>query len=205
MTTPAELVEYYRQLLIAQYIDKGNARGTVGAFVDETVANNVILDTTAAFDLETAVGAQLDLMATYRGCQRSVFGLDVTRKYFSFPDYTVNPLTWPQYGFGTYDNVQSIDAFWLTYELAEAQIYDLNDDELRKLIKFRAAVQSSDFSIKAIDDILFAFFGEEVEMTDNGDMTMTYEHFIGDPNNLFDIVVQTGSLPKPSGVTLIII
>jgi hypothetical protein len=202
--TPEELIEYYRQLLIAQYANKGNARATIAAFVAEVVANNVIIDTTAGFDLETAVGAQLDLMATYRGCQRSVFGLDVTRKYFSFPDYDVDPDTWPQMGFGTYDDVQTIDAYWLTYELAEAAIYELNDDELRQLIKFRAKVQSSDFSLESIDDILFEFFGEEVELTDNEDMTITYEHFVGDPNNLFDIVVQTNSLPKPAGVTLII-
>jgi hypothetical protein len=107
-------------------------------------------------------------------------------------------------GFALYDDA-TVTWFFLTYDDADRPIYSMNDDELRRLIKFRAKSQSRFLSVSEIDAILFEFFDDKVTLTDNGDMTITYTHDVGDPDTLFAIVAGTNSLPKPAGVEIVVV
>lgn len=198
MTTPQELTNYYKALLIVQYANKSRALGTVDAFVSELIASNITLLVQDGFDLNTAIGAQLDLLATYRNASRIVYGFDPSRSYLALPQYgDVGIGTKP--GLITYaDNPDSV-VFLLNYQLAQQAVYFLTDDELRALIKFNALVQKSDLTVGDIDDILFATFGAGVELADNLDMSIEYT---GDGSPLFSILDQINGLPKPAAVAL---
>lgn len=196
-----ELTTYYINLLIAQYHTKPKARATVGVFSQEAVAGGINMQVRDGFNLNSAVGAQLDLLAQYRGVERAVYGLDLTRAYFSMPFTTdPNPETYPGFAFTT-------DVFISDYFLMVADtnrpLYAMTDDELRRVIKLRAKTQSRFLSMLECDNILFEFFGNNVHMADNGDMTMTYYHNPADTDTLFGIARTTNSLPKPMGVSLI--
>lgn len=197
-----ELTEYYINLLILQYNNRPNARNTVGVFLKEEVADRIIQQVQDAFNVDTAVGDQLDLLAQYRGASRTVVGLDITRGYFAMPGYDDD--TTGLFGFAEYDDA-TVTWFWLLYASANQPVYALTDDELRRLIKFLAKTQSRYLSNKELDDIFWEFFADKVNMIDNADMTVTYEHVVGDPDNLFTIVEGTGNLPQPAGVEVIVV
>lgn len=193
------LTKYYINLLIIQYIAKPRARATVGTFVQEVVAGQIVAQVRDAFDLDTAIGFQLDILASYRGATRIVFGLDIGKNYFSMPFYGDPDVGF--YGFAFYGD--SPTWYWLLYADNNAPIYAMNDDELRRLTKLRAKTQSRLLSMKEVDAIIFEFFGFNLSITDNGDMTVTYTHNPGDTDNLFKIAKGTDSLPRACGVEII--
>lgn len=196
MTTD-ELVQYYVDLLIAQYNRKPNARAFVDAMVRSVVADQIVQQTEDAFDIDTALGAQLDLLGTYRGASRAIVGLDLGRVYFVAPEYS--DIVTGLHGFALYTD--PTDPFWYfaSYEDSETL---LTDADFRIFLKYLTKLQSLDLGLGSIDAFLFEFFGVYVMMVDNGDMTITYTDDPSDPSDLFKIVNYTGNLPHPSGVTV---
>lgn len=67
-----DIKDYYANLLIIQYRNLPNARGTLESLVGESYADGISLDVLNAFDLETAVGQQLDILGKYIGLSRQV-------------------------------------------------------------------------------------------------------------------------------------
>lgn len=200
--TPAEIAEYYQGLLIMQYSQLPKAVATINLLATELIADNVYQQVMDGFDIETAVGAQLDILATYVGAQRQVFGVIASRNYFQMPAYE-DPNADTSFGYIEYgDDINLVDWYYLTYEDANQPVYFLNDSELRRFIQYLAALHASDHSLENLDDILFKFFGNNVTMTDNMDMTIDYTHNPLDLDTLFTIVAGTGNLPHPAGVEI---
>lgn len=70
--TDEEFRLYYSNLLIIQYHDKPKAIATIKALVDTVIMNQLPLLVRDGFNLETAVGAQLDILGKYIGISRRV-------------------------------------------------------------------------------------------------------------------------------------
>lgn len=200
--TDSELVAYYQNLLVVQYKVLPNAQGTIGALATEVVANQIYNQVMQGFDLTTAIGAQLDVLAQYVGAPREIHGYNPLIPYFSFPPYA-GP-TPPDIGFASYSDVTDPPDLWLSYSTATTT-YVLTDGQLRQLIAYLIAVHASDHTLQSIDLILQTFFGVYCTMTDNEDMTMTYTHLLTDPNYLFSIIDQLNLLPHPGGVEVIVV
>ena len=200
--TTQEIIDFYVDLLIAQYSNKPRARGTVAAYVSEVVANKIFTQVRDAFDLDTAVGLQLDVLGSYRGVPRNVFTLTLTKDFFFFATYAETPT---EFGFALYSDADiDIDWFFITYPDVNAAIFTMTDSQYREVIKFVAAVESSSFSLADIDVILLQFFGVDIELADNGNMTMTYTN-TAPPNLAYELVRDLGFLPKPAGVEVIFV
>ncbi len=67
-----EQVQYYADLLIVQYRNKVAAQATVQSLAREALINNLPLTLQDAFNIETAVGDQLDTIGKYAGVERTV-------------------------------------------------------------------------------------------------------------------------------------
>lgn len=202
--TPAELIAYYEGLLIIQYNNLPRAMATVGAFVAEVIADSIVDQVRNGFDPNTAVGEQLEAIASYKGAQRTYYGINVPRPYFTMPAYGA-PGANAANGFAIYGGIASVTWFFATYGDLSLSSVTLTDDELRALTLYLADVQAADFSVEDVDAILFKYFGNFVTLTDNEDMTITYTHLAGDPSNLYSIVSQVGLLPHPAGVGIILV
>ena len=151
--------------------------------------------------MSAAVGAQLEILAKYVGTKRAVYGLDLTHPYFARPFAAdADPGSYPGFAFAA-DAVVS-DYFLMSGDF-DQPVYAMTDDELLRLILFLAQTHHNFLSLAEIDAILFQFFGNNVTLTDNGDMTITYHHDPADTDTLFSIVQGTNSLPRPAGVALI--
>lgn len=201
--TPEEIKEYYQKLLILQYVNLPKARGTVGAFVEESIADSVIAEVRDAFDIDSAIGAQLDILGEYRGVSRFVFGFSLTKSFFAMPRST-SPNLSTYFGFAPHGALAAeISWYFLRYQDITSVVYRMNDQEFRTVIKFVTKTQSSFLSIADIDDILLEFFGNFATLVDNGNMTITYNDSPADPNaNLFSLIEQSNNLPRPAGVTM---
>lgn len=71
--TTQELIDYYKNLLILQYKGKEKNDDCIEALVALVVASQIYTDVQNAFDLETAVGVQLDVLGKYAGVSRYTY------------------------------------------------------------------------------------------------------------------------------------
>lgn len=72
--TNQEIIDYYVNLLIIQYIGLPKARGTVEAYVSQVVADQIYTQVENAFKIDTATGVQLDIIGKYVGVVREAQG-----------------------------------------------------------------------------------------------------------------------------------
>lgn len=70
-----DLINYYANLLILQYIGKPKAFATIQLLVTPIVMNQLPIQVQNAFNPATAVGVQLDVLGKYAGVTRSGYGL----------------------------------------------------------------------------------------------------------------------------------
>ncbi len=69
--TTEDLITYYAKLLILQYVGKPKAYDTIKALVRMVVMDQLPVDVQDAFDIDTAVGVQLNVLGKYVGADRS--------------------------------------------------------------------------------------------------------------------------------------
>lgn len=198
--TTEDLINFYVKLLIIQYANKSKAMATVSAYVTEVIADQVYGGVRDAFDLDTAVGEQLDILGAYRGVGRFIFGLDLTKNYFSMPS-TADADKGTVPGFASAgDTDADITWFWFSASDFTSVSYKMNDQEYRNVIKLRAAVHSSSLGVGEIDLILQSFFGNYVTLVDNKNMTIVYNNSPLNPSDNFTLAKNSNSLPAPAGV-----
>jgi hypothetical protein len=197
--TTAELVSYYANLLIMQYINKGRARATISAYVGEAVADQLIQSVADAFNLDNAIGAQLDTLGTYRGANRVLYGLDLGKTYFNFRVYGAGS---PGSGVGFALYGDTVNWYFRLYQDALNPNYTLNDGDFRTYIKYLADIHSMEMVMPKIDALLIKYFGNAVILQDNMNMTVTF-NITGATPTLFLIAQYVGALPRPAGVAIV--
>lgn len=166
-----DLKNHYADLLIIQYRLKGRARKTIELSLSAAAADGLPLDLARCFDLDTAEGAQLDILGRIVGISRHVYGLDLSRHYFSFARYAdAVPAGRP--GFGRYLNDPYPNNFWRRY--IENSVLAMTDFEMRECIKIKIIQNNAYSSLKNIVDLFYESFGSDILITDNKDMTMEY-------------------------------
>lgn len=80
---------YYADLLIIQYRQKPKARATIKLGADLYLADGLVFQMQNILDIDTAIGAQLDLIGKILGVNRNIPGFTIDKEYFSFEK---NPL-----------------------------------------------------------------------------------------------------------------
>lgn len=199
-----EVLDYYSDLLIVQYASLGNAVGTIQAYIGSLVQNQIVSEVDSSFDLTTAIGDQLDILGTYRGVIRQIFGLG-SATYWSMIPY-MDPAPNSYQGWATYSGAAPTWN-WLQYSDTGNLGASMSDEQMRRLIVLKAAIQSSALTLGEIDRIFYATFGTYVNLVDNGNMTITYQHQAADPDpdGLWGIAVLANALPHPCGVSFSVV
>lgn len=77
MADITDLLKYYSDLLILQYHDKPKAIATIQLFVKQVIADGLFMEILNSYDLDIAVGVQLDRIGKLVGCPRYVVGVGV--------------------------------------------------------------------------------------------------------------------------------
>jgi len=200
MTTNVEnTIEYYKELLLYQYINQPNARAHAGLLVSQAIADLIPKSVNDAFDIETATGVQLDVIGEYIDFDRVITSV-VTRDYFALDDYTdANPAP---IGFTDYTNdALNSNGTFFSYSSLNTSTFALNDSEYRTLLKLKSVLNISHNSLYEINDLLNVFFGTDIILSDQRDMSLTYliKESIA---RIIGIAKTENLLPKPMGVLL---
>lgn len=201
--TDQELVDYYTNLLVIQYKTLPLAIGTIDALATEVVANQIYSQVLNGFDIETAIGEQLDILGSYVGANRFLANFSSSAGYMAFPlyaDATASTVV----GFSLYADTVAPVGYWRLYSTTDTSL-TMSDGEMRLLIQYLIALHASDTTIYSIDLLLQEFFGQYATLTDNFDMTITYTHNSTDPSQLFAIAQFIDALPKPAGVGITVV
>lgn len=192
-----DIKSHYKDLLIYQYKGQPKAEAMVDLIADIYYNDNILQDIQDAFFIDTAIGQQLDYIGKVVGIDRNYFGLELKQGvYFAF---SLEPQD------------QTADRKSFQLNMVEGTIVNnasfvsgsniLNDDEFRFLIKLKIIYNNTDCSMGAIDDALYQYFGNEVQMTSSGGMTMQY-WITSKDNKKANIAKRKGVFPKPAGVLL---
>jgi hypothetical protein len=199
--TNAELVKYYKNLLILQYKRQLKAPEHIKALVEIDMIFELIELVQNGFDITTTIGVQQDILGKYLGIDRIISGIPFTIDYFGFMLYGTDPGLSLYEGFMEYGDTPPAIQFFKYGESED--VLELTDAEFRVIQQFRVIQANSLHSNQVIDQALFDAFGTDVILTDNEDMTIEYVFPIAQ-NKLAIILQSEDLLPRPMGVELTI-
>lgn len=179
-------VDDYLNLITSEHRDKPNFVATVKANVEVFVqAQNLLLSMIPIFDLDTAIGDQLDILGEWVGVSRNV-NVPIPGVYFSWDgDFTVG------WDFGTWQG-----------DLTPFEVTVLPDDAYRTLIRAKIAANHWDGTTEgayAIWDQLFP----NITILIQDNLNMSYDLAIvgGIVDSLTAALITGGYIPlKPEGV-----
>ncbi|GHE69844.1 hypothetical protein GCM10019059_31960 [Camelimonas fluminis] len=183
-------VEDYLGLITSFHRGQPRFTATVEALVTPLAGGQAFLGHMPQdFDLDDAVGVQLDVVGEWVGRSRYI-ELDLENVWFSFD---LSGLGFDQGVWqGKYDPTTGLTA--------------LDDDNYRLLLRAKIAANSWDGTVpgaKRAFDIMFEGTGTLVFVQDNHDMTMTIGVSGAVPNALFLAILAGGYIPlKPEGVRI---
>lgn len=166
-TEIANIENYYADLLIIQYRNKPNARATIKLGVDLYLADGLIFDFNNVLDIDTAEGAQLDLIGKILGVSRNIDGFTFNVDFFSFQKAA------PCYGYS--DKNELSQGYWKRYKNSVGSSYSLYDDDYRVLLKFKALYNVRYGSWACMDLLYYRAFGNEITLVNNKDTTISYQ------------------------------
>lgn len=194
------IIEYYKNLLILQYNKKDKAKAEIGLHINTLLANDIISQVQDGYNIDTAVGNQLDILGKYIGVDRfySQTG-ELVGNFFALTSYS-SYLTDDEVGMTDYANYTTDVGDFVVYNDIASTV-KLNDDDYRFILKMRIVQNNSDHSNKSIDDGLFTFFEDGVVLSDLENMSIVY-FANSDSLNQAVIAFAKGVLPRPMGVNL---
>lgn len=197
-TDTQALIDYYTNLLIIQYNQKPKARAMIAAFAKQLLATGVFFDVRDGYNIDTAVGKQLDVLGKYIGLDRFYNEEDLDG-FFAFSTYDEDPIDPLKIGFSTYADFETWEGKMLSYDDVITKQGRLIDDDYRFLLKLKIILNNSNFSHKEIDDSLFRFFGQDLVADSTGDMVMDF--FVTDnKSTIIKAAIAKSLLPRPMGV-----
>ncbi len=186
------MVAYYVRLIVYQF-QLPRAQQMIASLVNQIIMNGLPETVQNAFNVKTAIGAQLDVLGKYIGLPRNV-GEPAALPYFGFVDYAGggNP-----HGFTNYDGSTNADAVFFEYNYQGQRNTALSDSSYSFLMALKIILNSSDGTLYSIQQYLAALLPGLVTVVDNKDMTLTYSIYANAP---VSPAVLKPYLPKPMGV-----
>lgn len=157
--------EHYADLLIMQYHSKYKARETVKLGADIYMGDSLIFEIQDILDIDKAEGVQLDLIGKILDCPRIVPDEPKDVKYFSFHKEEA-------LGFSTIGKLSQGYFKDLVYNYGS--LHYLSDIDYRTLLKFKAIANRVKATWKEIDDIFYTIWGNAITITNNKNLTITY-------------------------------
>lgn len=187
---PEILTEDYLDLITAFHRGKPKFTSMIRSITDPLVADiSLLRRLPLVFDLDTAVGAQLDVDGEWIGRSRFI-RIPIPNVYFSLDD--------PVRGFD--------QGVWRGPYDSDTGVTRLDDETYRTLLRAKIAANHWDgtlSSAKAALDIMFPDGDTKIIMIDNQDMTITLGVSGTLPSLLFIVLLSQGYIPlKPEGVRM---
>ena len=193
------LVNYYVVRIISQYSQGPNAQRLIALMSKQALADDILTQILYAFDIDSAVGVQLDIIGQYVGVSRNI-NPATSIPYWGFENYSNTGNT---IGFRNYAQNSNTTGVWETYHSAGLPNSALNDDQYRLVIQLQIILNSNDGTLASIQNYLNTLLPGFVSLTDNQDMTLTY--YVSNLYTTLSTEILQQFLPKPMGVGINIV
>jgi len=180
----------YTDLITSQHADKPKFRALVEAGTQPLIdAREAAYSLSQAFDLDVAVGAQLDVVGQWVGLSHFV-PVTITGVYFAFDTTAVG---WDQGSWrGPFDPVEGLSR--------------LDDETYRLMIRAKIGANHWDGTLNGWQGIINQVFddtGTVVFAVDHQDMSMSVNFAGATPSALLAGLIRSGALQlKPAGVRI---
>ena len=190
-----EVKEYYADLLILQYHSKNKARETVKLGAEIYMGDGLVFQLQDVLDIDEAEGKQLDIIGKILDCPRNVPNLSKDEiEYFEFHKEGGSN------GFSTSEKLSKGYFKSPNIDYLNGVTYLLNDKDYRVLLKFKAIANRAQASWQFIDELFYNIFGNAISITNNKDLSITYNI----ANNLVSdgllAAIELGYLEPPIGI-----
>ena len=195
MPVSQALLQYYSDLLIAQYRGSPKMIATVQLLVNQSLCDGLPKELQVCFTLSTAVGEQLTILGEIVGVPRNIVGLDLANTFFNYTNYATG--TTSAIGFGSYTDSPYSRSLFRSY--FDSATYTLTDYQMQQLIYLKILFNNTYSSTKNIVDGLWNLFGSAVQFIDNKDMTVTY-NVSSAYHTVFTVAQYLNILLRPMGV-----
>lgn len=192
----------YIDLLIFQYqVPKAQQTIKTLTQLNCDIVNNILMKFIKAFDIDKAVGRQLDIIGALVGQSRNFNTIFYYEKFtFGETDGTIEE---NGVGFSLANNLQ--DGIFTTPAFLQKATYTANDDDYRFMIKLKIFKNHNSNTNEDYYRICKEIFKNQVVFTDNRDMTIEYL-LLDTSNNIKNILISNKEfLPAPAGVNIKII
>lgn len=163
--SPAQLqqvLNYYANLLIYQYRGMSKAYQTIQMVANQSICDGLFFALSTAFNLNTAVGAQLTIIGKIVGVPRNVFGIAPYATYFNFTRSQGSPAS---VGFNRATTPVDPD-FFLRAQVQST--YTLTDFEMLNLIKLKIIYNNTFSSFSQLKTALYKTFSGDIDITSPG-------------------------------------
>jgi len=194
------LISYYQSLLLFQYKAQPNAAATIAILAKKAMLDDLPYFLNQAFNLNTAVGYQLDILGKYIGVSRQI-GPPAAVNYFGFVDYISGNLQ-NYNGFSDYTNPINNATLWFSYLYVGTQNTALIDSAYAQVMKLQIILNAMDGTLNSIQNYLNQFFKGLVFVTDNQNMSLTYTVWSTCPIPAATLLFF---LPRPMGVSISVV
>ena len=199
-----EIIQAYTNMLEIQYNGLPNATSTVKLHCETLLANMLLWKIRDAFDVETAIGHQLDVIGLWEGINRYFQGASYDNKlwlaYFDWNDN--NQPNNLQGCYKDWNNETSDDGAYLDYSDVISTTNRLDDETFRTLLKLKIAKNTLINTNKNIDDTIHNIFGNLVYTT-WGVQEVTY-NYNNSVYNIIKLAELKNCLLAPTGCKIIL-
>ena len=198
-----QLKDYYSNLLIVQYNGKPKAKATIEAFVDLIFAQMAIFQVRDAFNIENAIGAQLDIIGEWVGINRFYEGqLFDFHPWFSLIDWNDPNPDSLQGGFSTFETFNELEGGFLDYQNINPTQNKLPDETFRTLIKLKIIKNNINHTAKSIDDAIYEVFGGNVYTVWALEARELIFYYASEYNNILEVARRKNLLPYPPAISI---
>lgn len=196
-----ELLNYYKNLLIIQYHGKPKAKATIDAYVKLLWANFILKQIRDGFNINSAVGTQLDIIGLWVGVDRYVY----LKPYDNHPWISLIEISGAidnilQGGYSTPSTFDTLGGFLTPDLVIGTNTSTLEDDQFRTLIKLKIIKNSIPHTCKNIDTAIYRLFGDDVWTTWDLDRHVLYYNWKNTFEQwaLMEIALKKNVLPCPT-------
>ncbi len=185
----ANTLPTYTGLVTSEHADKPNYMAMTAVIAQCYVdAQTLLASLSGAFDLDAAMGVQLDTDALWIGASRLV-SIPVTNVYFAFDDST------HAVGFD--------QGIWYFPNNPTTSVSSLDDESFRLFLRFKVATNSWDGTMPSMYAILTELLAPAAIAISESSMVVSVTITGTPPSTLFKQLILNGALPlRPAGVAV---
>lgn len=199
--TSSPNVTPYSTLITSEHNQKPNFMSLIGSVVG--AAADAVVNTQAiqpAFNLNTAVGAQLDILGLWIGQSRKIDNILVIG-FFGFSEVSTGLPDGLQETFGELTN-PSIGGTWYSLGQADSGSTILNDTAYLTILKAKIVKNQWDGTISGMEQALFFIVGVNSSINDAGNLTLQINVPLPITPLEEALLESLDLVPRPAGVRI---